>query len=391
MVRFPAIMVGGPPHSGKSVLVYWLTQALRKRQVDHYVLRACPDGEGDWSQEAAPDTVRVLRAKAPFTREFVQAVCRDLQRRHLPLLVDVGGRPTPEQEVILEHCTHAILVSREPQELDRWRERAERYSLVILAELHSTLTEPEALWDPGPPLQGRIQGLERHRRAPGGAKETPVFWSLLAQVATLFRAAGQDLRKHHLRSAPAELTVDLDRLLRTRHPGEAPRWQPSDLPGFQAYLPQGEALALYGRGPVWLFAAGAAWSFPAPFYQFDPRLGWVEALPMTPVPTHDLEERTDLIWQMEQGPHWTWMALHLPHAHADYTQFVDIKLPQIATAQGAILSGKLPLWIYTGWVRAYHALPWLGVAYPPEGVAVVVHSRDPGHPVGQTLPLPSFS
>src|SRR5436305_1318113 len=43
----PAILVGGPPHAGKSVLFYRLTQALRARGLDHHAIRACPDGEGN--------------------------------------------------------------------------------------------------------------------------------------------------------------------------------------------------------------------------------------------------------------------------------------------------------------------------------------------------------
>lgn len=99
--EFSAVLVGGPPHSGKSVLTYSLTQALRQRQVSHYVLRACPDGEGDWSMESPPDTVRLLRNKGLFTDQWVDQICRDLQQRHLPLLVDVGGRPTANQQRIL--------------------------------------------------------------------------------------------------------------------------------------------------------------------------------------------------------------------------------------------------------------------------------------------------
>ena len=57
MAHFNAILIGGPPHSGKSVLTYSLTQTLRQQGIDHYVLRACPDGEGDWSNEAAPERV----------------------------------------------------------------------------------------------------------------------------------------------------------------------------------------------------------------------------------------------------------------------------------------------------------------------------------------------
>jgi len=100
MNPFPAVMVGGPPRSGKSVLVHSLTRQLRDQKVDHYVIRACPDGEGDYSNEADQDLVRLIRQKGAFTSTFVQHVSAALANRILPLLVDVGGKPTPDQEVI---------------------------------------------------------------------------------------------------------------------------------------------------------------------------------------------------------------------------------------------------------------------------------------------------
>ena len=36
----PAVVIGGPPHSGKSVLAYSLTRALRAPSISHYLLRA---------------------------------------------------------------------------------------------------------------------------------------------------------------------------------------------------------------------------------------------------------------------------------------------------------------------------------------------------------------
>jgi len=39
MNPFPAVVIGGPPHSGKSVLTYLLTRQLRALRVEHYVLR----------------------------------------------------------------------------------------------------------------------------------------------------------------------------------------------------------------------------------------------------------------------------------------------------------------------------------------------------------------
>ncbi|MCS7041091.1 MAG: hypothetical protein NZP34_15910, partial [Caldilineales bacterium] len=84
--ELPAVLVGGPPHSGKSVLIYSLSQALRARGVDHYALRACPDGEGDWSNQAPPPLVKEIRLKGSWTPQWVQWISRDIRCRRLPLL-----------------------------------------------------------------------------------------------------------------------------------------------------------------------------------------------------------------------------------------------------------------------------------------------------------------
>jgi len=64
MELFPAVAICGPPHSDKSVLAYTLSRALRTRQIAHYVLRAFPDGEGDWANEADQALVRCAHHKA---------------------------------------------------------------------------------------------------------------------------------------------------------------------------------------------------------------------------------------------------------------------------------------------------------------------------------------
>ena len=149
MPFFPALVIGGPPDSGKSVLTAHLTWALRERGVAHYVLRACPDGEGDWTALADRDTVRTILVPRRWTRAFVELVCRDLDRRHLPLIVDAGGRPRPWQEPIFERCTHAITLCRyasKARESDGadgtpegWDERIARHNLQLVADLRSDL------------------------------------------------------------------------------------------------------------------------------------------------------------------------------------------------------------------------------------------------------------
>ncbi len=69
----PAVLIGGPPHAGKSVLFYGLTQALRERGIRHHAIRACPDGEGNWFQEGDPDTVS--RIRMPIRGEWPESLC----------------------------------------------------------------------------------------------------------------------------------------------------------------------------------------------------------------------------------------------------------------------------------------------------------------------------
>lgn len=379
MPTFPAVAVGGPPHSGKSVLTYSLTQALRAQHIDHYVLRACPDGEGDWTQETPPDTVRLLRNKGQFTETFVAQVSRTLQARHLPLLVDMGGRPTAEQEVLFDHCTHALLLAPTAAALAQWRALAQRHNLTILAELQSTLTEPEAIESAYPILRGRIAGLARQQLAQG-----PIVEQLASLLRTLFSQSAADLRQAHLAAAPAEITVDLTRLARTL--GVAPNgvWQPADLPAVLAYLPERVPLAIYGRGPNWLYAALAAFAAPAPFYQFDARLGWVTPLRCQGT-ARGLSSPVQVHWT-EQGDYLRLQA-HIPATYLDYSETLALPMPPLPTGQGLILDGKLPHWLLTSFLLAYPTAAWRAVYQPPLQAAVVVASRSPAYPIGRILTI----
>ncbi|NJL33171.1 MAG: hypothetical protein HC893_04105, partial [Chloroflexaceae bacterium] len=159
---FPALFLGGPPHSGKSTLLYRLSHALRERGVEHYALRASPDGEGDWSQETAPDQVRVLRmrAKTDWTPQFAERMSRDIDRRHLPLLVDVGGKVSPETERIAAVCTHGILLSNNTAAFSEWTALLMQQGRMVIAEIVSQLDGPQIVTQTTPILRGTLSGLQ---------------------------------------------------------------------------------------------------------------------------------------------------------------------------------------------------------------------------------------
>ncbi|MDW7992199.1 MAG: hypothetical protein RMK65_08755 [Anaerolineae bacterium] len=323
----PAVAIGGPPHSGKSVLAYSLTRALRERSVPHYLLRACPqDGEGDWFHEGEPDFVRRIRVKSALSDRWLPLLRRDIARRHLPLIVDLGGFPSREQVPLLSECTHGILLTPSDEARREWAEYFAACGLILLADLRSDLRGENHLETAEPVVRGTLAGLERGRAASG-----PVFEALVERLEGLFQPFAADLYCRHIQSAPAELVVDLERLARqlNRDPNN---WLPQDLPMVLDYLPSAKPLALYGRGPNWLYAALAVHALPAPFYLFDARLGWTlpPALHTGPSGIGPIQIRVQ-----KQEAALTQVDCFLTDAYVDITDVEGISLP--ALQEGGII------------------------------------------------------
>jgi len=168
-IHSKAIAFLGPPHSGKSVLMNAMRIRMQnelpaeKFQRDFYVLRACPDGEGDWFSEIPPDVALTLRYKNRFDDEFVDRICNALeqlrQQKRL-LLVDCGGKIDKKNQRILNLCTHAIIVSRDPEQIPIWRGAALSSELEILAEIESTSHRCAEVISTSP-LRIRLGKLER--------------------------------------------------------------------------------------------------------------------------------------------------------------------------------------------------------------------------------------
>ena len=250
MNLLPAILFGGPPHAGKSVLFYSLAKALRERAIPHYAIRACPDGEGNWFHELDQDKVRLIRVKGGWTSDFEKRMCHDIERRHLPLLVDIGGRPTEGQMCLFRNCTHSLLLLRTDQEdtADYWRHLVKVNGLLPLAELYSAKSGASTIDAIGPVIKGTLVGLER-----GSMVQGPLFDALVERMALLFTSySPEELEKTKLDMAPTELVVNLDMYLQAWAP-QTKRWGRKMIPRLLSELPKQTALAVYGPGPNWIY------------------------------------------------------------------------------------------------------------------------------------------
>ncbi len=408
----PAVLIGGPPNSGKSVLSYSLAKALRLRGVDHYLYRACPDGEGDWFQEGPPPLVKEirLRVKGHWSPEYARLAAHQIERRPFPWLIDAGGQPGPLDEPIFRACTHAILLTPTGESRAFWKDLVARHGLLLLADLHSDLEgagargeaesadarRPQAPAAEGEPrldsaqpiIRGTLAGLRRSHPATG-----EVIDALADRLARLFTSYDpEELHQLRLSQAPVETILELDRYgLNAASPAEK-HWQPEELPGLVSALPAQTPLGLYGRAPIWVYGAVAAAADLSPLALFDVRLGWrhVPALHLDPAASaHGAHPASGLEWRLRSEGELAALEMNtLPGAlELDYEQIGACPLPVIPPGQGLICSGRLPNWLWAGLARCYHHLPWLAFYQLQTDGAVVIASHDARRRVGDRLPL----
>ncbi|MGQ9864829.1 MAG: CRISPR-associated ring nuclease Crn3/Csx3 [Pseudanabaenaceae cyanobacterium] len=156
----PAVLVVGPPDSGKSVLSHALFQTLRRYDEAIFLQRAHWDGEGNWVLELPDPTLAEAmkaRYKGALTPEFfanqAQAILA-LRRQNRLVLVDVGGMVQEEKTPVLAACSHYLLISRDRQEVDKWhRFCGDRAHLLPLAVIHSTRTSVQTVQQTEPWLE----------------------------------------------------------------------------------------------------------------------------------------------------------------------------------------------------------------------------------------------
>ncbi|MEM8806717.1 MAG: CRISPR-associated ring nuclease Crn3/Csx3 [Cyanobacteria bacterium P01_G01_bin.38] len=173
----PALLIVGPPDSGKSVLSHQLFGALIKDHPDIYLQRAHWDGEGNWILELPEDATETdreafkLANKGTLTERFFpyqgQAIINLRQQKAL-VIVDAGGMVQPEKRSILEACTHYLIISSKPEEINPWHEFCRKQeNLMPIATIHSTLEytnkilrcEPFLALRCGPWVQGQTKAI----------------------------------------------------------------------------------------------------------------------------------------------------------------------------------------------------------------------------------------
>ncbi len=154
----PAILIGGPPESGKSIFSNALRLGLNRQCPEQQIFlqRANWDGEGNWSHESRDrDFAKRLITEherrihehenaaeliPEYFRYHTRATANLRQLVNL-VLVDVGGKVQPEKIPLVKQCTHYIIISKHCELMQEWHDLCQPH-LQPLAVIHSVL-EPQ--------------------------------------------------------------------------------------------------------------------------------------------------------------------------------------------------------------------------------------------------------
>jgi CRISPR-associated protein Csx3 len=166
----PALMIVGPPDSGKTVFSHALFQALLPNHPDIYLQRAHWDGEGNYILEldgVSDDEIEVFKAynRGKLTPRFfpyhADAILKLRSQKSL-VIVDVGGMVQPEKLPLLEACSHYLIISSKPEAIAAWHEFCRdrgatpaeyRGNLKPVAVIHSSLQIVETVHQTEPYLE----------------------------------------------------------------------------------------------------------------------------------------------------------------------------------------------------------------------------------------------
>jgi CRISPR-associated protein Csx3 len=356
MNLFPAIVVGGPPHSGKSVLTYSLSMALRKRNVAHYALRAAPDGEGDWTNETDWPVVERIRRKGQWTSRWVSEVCKAISQRHLPLLVDMGGRPTPEQEAIFDQCNYAILLTPSEEQRSVWLAHSHLHNLTVIADLHTDLHSQNQLVEGSDPIAGTLTGLNRGCEASG-----PAFDGLVERVAAIMHFSSAELWQSHRKIATwikHTHVLNFDEQTKSEMNAHGtPIFSDADIDKILMDIPKGQSVCLYGRAPATAYAA-IGHRNPVEWL-FDVRLGWVSP-PMLQLVRKQYapRKRAPISYTVEQAPkankpHRCVLHADIASPPLDIVEAVSVTLPRLPASSNVVIDGIIPNWLLVAIAHAY--------------------------------------
>lgn len=356
------IVFCGPPHSGKSVFI---ANLIDKLPTDAYtIIRACPDGEGTWSNNKNQNETSIVRKKGKFTKSFIDDACQAIDNQtNKIVLVDVGGVMSKENEQVFGHCDSFVVLSSDEEKKKEWLEFGQKLGLECVGCLDSSLEGQEEIYSRTPYLQGKIVGLERGEIL----ENSPVIKAIVSDIvqkskyAEKTEVADKDFTGTMIDDTDLGFELGYGKEIFTEDgtPIKKVRWPESSLPqiyqSMQEKVNPGQPVRVNGIRANFVLCAickAAKKQGARDVSAYDIRSK--SYIPIRDLPKKKgLQQTEGLAYNIIENKENVFMDIDITkeqYALEDYEQCI---LPQIKEGKNLYLSGRMPLWLLASISSSY--------------------------------------
>ena len=356
------IVFCGPPHSGKSVFIANLRDKLPS---DAYtIIRACPDGEGSWSNNKDQEEISMVRKKGKFTKTFIDDSCVAIDNQiNKIVIVDVGGVMSKENEQIFRHCDSFVILSSDEEKKKEWLEFGERLGLECIGCIDSSLEGKEEIYSRTPYLQGRIVGLER-----GEILEDSLIINALSSdiVRKSKYALKEEIKSENFTGNmidDTELGFELgygkEILTEDGIPMKKVKWKEEALPmiykKIQGEIDPNKPLKINGIRATFILSGickAAKQMGVKDISAYDIRLK--QYIPIKQIPKQKgIKQARGLSYNIIENTENIFMDIDITNEKYSLEDYEEAVLPEIKEGKNLYLSGRMPLWLLASISNSY--------------------------------------
>ncbi len=170
------IVVGGPPHSGKSTF----TARLEKTLLGKHQANVKRMGLDPWDhsleviagiiseKERKPKNKKITEKDLKkLASEFEQ-----LSKKHKAVIGDLPGLPTDLTRIVARAGTHGIIVCRDDNlpEIKKWKKLFSRNKVKLIAIVHTSMKGKEKVWQDNDLIKAELVNLNKTIEVTPGMK-----------------------------------------------------------------------------------------------------------------------------------------------------------------------------------------------------------------------------
>ena len=358
------IIFCGPPHSGKSVFI---ANLIDKLPSDAYtIIRACPDGEGTWSNNQNQNETSIVRKKGKFTKSFIDKACQAIDKQENKIiLVDVGGVMSKENEQVFKHCDSFVVLSSDDTKKQEWLDFGQKLGLQCVGCLDSSLEGKEEIYSREPFLSGKVVGLERGQLL----KDSSIIEAMVSDIVKKSKyAEHSDVEPKRLAGVmidDTELGFELGYgkqiLTEDGTPIKKVRWKERAIPLIYESIKQkikpDEPVRINGVRANFALAAickAAKQQGAKDISAYDIRS--MQYIPIRNLPKKkNVKSSEGLAYNILENRENIFMDIDITKEEYSLEDYKKCILPQIKEKKNLYLSGRLPLWLLTSISNSYDA------------------------------------